>query len=1209
MIYNGADRGISYICNLYHIKFNSRFPDLMSNFVHIQNHTHYSLLDSLLTVEELVDSAVKDGHKAVAITDLGVMFGGLDFYKKCRSKGIKPLIGMDAYFTDGSRFDKQAKKGKGRNFYRLLLLAKDMQGYKNLMKLTTLAHTEGFYYKPRIDCELLEKHKDGLICTSSSTAGIIGWNLVNGFNEDAERWVKYYHGLFGDDFYLQLQNHFLQNDDIILKKIPELAARHNIKTVASNDVYYLKKEHAVAHNVLLYIRDINASNAGSIDINNLRFGNDEFYFKSAAEMEKLFAEFPGALANTLEIADKCDVSLDTKTNYMPLFPVPASSSASDLDGYLKELVFEGLAARYEEITPEIKERAEYELEVICKMGFPGYFLIVWDFIKAAREMGCRVGPGRGSAAGSIVAYALEITNVDPLEYELLFERFLNPERVSMPDIDIDFADNKREMVIDYVKHKYGQEAVSMIITFGTLSSKAVLTDVGRVLGVNLDFIKQITKKIPVVFGKVTPLKEAVELPEIKMIIESESLHGKEKIKNFIDYSLLLEGKFRSVGTHAAGVVIAPEDLTNFVPLYKPAKLKENTSISIATQYNMKNLEDAGLLKMDFLGLRTLSIIENTLDMMESNHGIKVDIDKIDLADEKTYDLFSSGNTLAIFQFESSGMQEYMRQLKPRNLEEITAMNALYRPGPMENIPDFIKRKFGKQQVEYLHPVMEKSLKNTYGIIVYQEQVMQLVQDIAGYNLGQADLLRRAMGKKDVKQMEEQKVPFREGAARNGINEKLASEIFDLIVKFANYGFNKSHSLAYSYLAFQTAWLKANYTAEFLAANMSAELNDQAKIVQLIDEAKKNKIKVLPPDVNRSQATFYAVNSPDGDVIYFGMAAIKNIGIPAVENIVRAREEKPFTSIFDFCTRVDTRLINKRAIEALICSGAFDTLHPGRRAALYQSVDILLDYARIESENLEKGMDSLFLGGEDDSIKAEPLLPETEEWNELHKLAKEKEFLNFYVSGHPLVKYEPYVMSFTVFDSGYQPKYPENFSMLKEMEKREIRERNRIALCGIITDIRTRLDKNNRPIAFVMLEDFKGKTECIFWSDSYQKFSNLVSLDSLIFIEGIANPGEDSLKVVADNVMALDEVMEKRAKGYRIWIDKNDGSALAALERMKEGLARDGQKGGEILFNIFEDPSGKAFATYKTDGLGVAITKENYEFLYAIFGPKRLRFML
>ncbi len=1152
----------------------------MSEFIHLHNHTHFSLLDAACTPEQLVKAALDDGHSALALTDHGVMFGALEFYNKAKKAGIKPIIGFEAYVANGSRFDRSAgkTKTKKKNYYHLILIAKNKVGYHNLMKLTTFAHAEGFYYKPRIDLELLEKYHEGLIASSACIAGVINAHLVDGDYQKALDTAQYYKDLFGEDFYIELQDHNLAEDEIILRDAPKIAKELGIKLVATNDVHYIKKEHAIPHNVYLLIKDVSA-NSELVDVKKLRYKTPEMYFKSTEEMVKLFKDYPEAISSTIEIADKCE--LDFKQQYiMPNFDIPKSSPSENLAEYLVEKTYEGLHKRFQEITPVIKERTDFELNVINKMGYAGYFLIVQDFILAAKEMGVRVGPGRGSAAGSLVAYALEITNVDPLPYDLLFERFLNPDRVSMPDIDIDFADDKREMVIDYVRKKYGENSVAQIITFGTLSSRAVLKDVGRVLGIPHTEINSITSKIPSVLGKVTPLIEAFKLPELKHIKDGNN----EQIKQLIEYSTILEGFYRNTSTHAAGVVITPGDVSDFVPLYSNPSQKTHGA-DFATQYTMKVLEEAGLLKMDFLGLRTLSIIENTLEMIKTNYGKDIDVDTLPLDDEQTYEIFANGSTLAIFQFESNGMKDYLRQLKPKSIEEITAMNALYRPGPMASIPDYIDRKFKRKQIEYLHPMMESSLNKTFGIIVYQEQVMQLARDLGGFTLGQADNLRRAMGKKNQQIMNQMRPLFIAGAEKNNISSKIADEVFELLFKFADYGFNKSHSLAYSVLAYQTAWLKAHYPAEFLASNMSAELNDLDKIVQLIEDAKRFDINVLPPDVNRSIAKFKA----EENTIFFGMAAIKNVGTLAVESIIKAREEKPFKSFFDFVGRVDTRLINKRALEALICAGAFDSLNSGHRAALYAAIEPALNFARAVQGTSDE--ESLF--GEETIAQTiqEPKLPDISEWTERERLDKEKEVLNFYISGHPLYHYQAYVESLATLNLG---------------DKETNLVGAQVRVCGLITDIRTRLDKKNNTIAFVMLEDFTGRAELIFWSKSYEKFRNLLTPDTAIFCIGKAESDGENLKIVAENVLPIEEAGLKYAKGISIWVDL-EKTDLKSMDKLRI-LANDMYARNDLIFNVF-NKSEKYQAMYNAENLNISLTGDNIVKICEIFGRKNVRLIV
>ena len=1078
-------------------------------FVHLHNHTHYSLLDGAATVQSLVNAAVANNMQAVAITDHGVLFGAIEFYKRAVKAGIKPIIGCEAYIvTKGSRFEKKVdtnrlSKGEGRGIYNhIVLLAKDAVGYKNLIRLCTIGHTEGFYFKPRIDVEVLTKYHEGIIATSACQAGIVNEQLVNGDYNEALEYASIYRDIFGEDFYIEIQNHGLQNEQFILEGAPRIARELGIKLVATNDCHYILQEHALPHNIMLYIPE--ASSTNTPDYQTLRYKTDQLYFKSSDEMIALFKDYPEAIQSTLEITDKCNLQIELKKNHMPAFPIPLEAGSVDANEYFERLVWERIPKRYEKITPEIEERVVHEINVIKKMGYAGYFLIVQDFINAARSMDVPVGPGRGSAAGSIVSYALGITDVDPLKYDLLFERFLNPDRVSMPDIDIDFADNKREKVIDYVKQKYGDKSVAQIATFGTMSARAALKDVGRVLGIQLSVIDSITKQIPVVQGKVTRIEDALKnVPDLKWVNQSSD----DKIKLLIDTAKVLEGMNRNLSTHAAGVVIAPGDISDYVPMYKTPQT------DLMTQYNMKDLEDAGLLKMDFLGLRTLTVIDDALKMIEQGHGIKLDLSKIPETDQKTLELFTRGQTVALFQFESTGMQDYLRKLKPTSIHDLVAMNALYRPGPMDNIPDFIDRKNGKQKISYLHPKLEPILRETYGVIVYQEQVIKIASEVGGLSLSQADLLRRAMGKKDKELMAKQKKEFVENAVAKNIERKIAADIFDLIEKFASYGFNKSHSVAYSVLAYQTAYLKAHYPAEYMAATLSSEMDNTDKIVVLIDECRKLGIAVLPPDVNESGVNF--VVTPKG--IRFGLSAIKNVGTGAVEQIVKARGEKGrFKDIFDFCVRVDLRLANKKTIEGLIQSGAFDSLH-NNRAQIFSNVEAAIAYGQNLQEQLEKGQSNLFdLGGA--KVTNRPMFRNIPDWTETEKLSREKTVLGFYVSGHPLLKYRDEI---------------DGLSTAKLGEAGSVKPNSTLHVCGIIADIKKKIDKRNRTMAFVTIEDFTGKADCIVFADAFQKYASLLQVGSIVMMIGKNDGNEEAIKVIVNEIIGIDDVRKKYAKSIVI----------------------------------------------------------------------------
>ena len=1101
---------------------------MTQQFVHLHNHSHYSLLDAACKIDDLVQAAKADGMPAVALTDHGVLFGAIEFYKKATKAGIKPIIGMEAYIvTKGSRLEKAPQGiengGKRSAYHHIVLLAKDAAGYKNLVKLCTIGHLEGYYYKPRIDTEVLRQHRDGLVALSACLSGVISAHLASDNDSAAYEAAEIYRSIFGDDFYVEIQDHGLDREAVVRRKAPKLAKDLGLKLVATNDVHYIAHSHAIPHNIMLLIPDASSSNPQ--DYTKLRYQTDQAYFKSTSEMTALFADFPEAIASTIEIADKCDLKLNLRQNRMPDFPVPAG--VASLDEYLTKLSREGLLRRYPLPTPEMYERLEHELKVIKEMGYSGYFLIVQDFIQAARNMGVYVGPGRGSAAGSIVSYALGITNVDPLKYDLLFERFLNPERVSMPDIDVDFSDKKRDKVIQYVREKYGNDSVSQIITFGTLSSKAVLKDVGRVLGIPLSTIDSINKLIPSEFGKVRPLAEALKtIPELKWVNESTD----PKIRMLVDASLVLEGMNRNAGMHAAGVVIAPGNISDLVPLYKTPQTE------VMTQYNMKDLEEAGLLKMDFLGLRTLSVMENALRMIGKNHGTVIDLDALPEDDEETFALFSRGSTVGVFQFESSGMQEALQKLRPNCISDLVAMNALYRPGPMEMIGDFIDRKQGRSKISYIHPKLEEILRETYGVIVYQEQVMKIASEVAGFSLAKADMMRRAMGKKDKNLMATVKGEFIRGSQQRGVDSRLAGEIFDLIEKFASYGFNKSHSVAYSVVAYQTAYLKAHYPAEFMAATLSSEINDIDRIAVLIDDCRKSGIAVLPPDVNESSLDFTVVHG----TIRFGLGAIKGVGESAVEGIIVGRKTGgPFRNLFDFCSRVDLRLVNKKCIESLVQAGAFDTMG-GHRAQHFESIEGAAAYGLRRQDDELSGQTGLFdpVDRAQAGAAIHPALAETVPWSELDKLQREKGVLGFYVSGHPLLRYEQEVKEFSTIPLG---------------DPSALKPGAQVRACGIVTSVKRKIDKRNNTMAFVTIEDFTGKAECIVFSDAFQKYQQELAEDSMVMVTGKGEVNGSLLKILVNEVFPMEHVREKFTRSIMLSINVNDvqENAVVSLRELFE----------------------------------------------------------
>ena len=1093
----------------------------MSDFIHLHNHTHYSLQDGACTVDSLINAAKNNNMHSVALTDHGVMYGIAEFYKKAIKEGIKPIVGMEAYIvTDGSRFDRGKENENGRkkskHYNHLILLAKNKTGYQNLSKLSTLGHTEGFYYKPRIDLELLREYREGLVCTSACAGGVVSAHLVNGNYDKARETAKIFKDIFDDDFYLEIQDHNMDVEKPILEAMPRLSKELGIKLVATNDCHYIEPDHAYAHNILLLLSDKNGA-----DYRQLRYGTDQVYFKSQEEMIKLFKKYKGAVENTLEIDSKIDLKLETEGHFYPKFPIPEDVPAKNAEEYFELLAKDGLKKRVKDITSEVKQRFDFEIETIKTMGFAGYFLIVQDFINAAKRMDIPVGPGRGSVAGSLVAYTLGITNINPLEYNLLFERFLNPARKSMPDIDVDFADDKRGEIIDYVREKYGNNCVSQIITFNRLSSKAVIRDVARVLKIPIPTVNKITKFIPSKFGKVFTIEQALaEVPELKWVKDSKE----NDIQDLIKYAKVLEGMNRNASKHAAGVVITPDEVSNYVPLANAV-----SQTDIVTQYNMKEIESWGLLKMDFLGLRTLTIIRDALALINKNHNINIDIDDIPLDDEKTLQLFSKGQTTGVFQFESAPMREYLKKLKPTSLSELSAMNALYRPGPMEFIDDFIDRKFGFKKVEFQHDILEPILKETYGIIVYQEQVIQIANKVGGMSLAEADILRRAMGKKDLAAMKQQKEKFTAGAIENGITKKIAEEIFDAIDKFANYGFNKSHAVAYSYVAYQTAYLKAHYTAEFLAANLTNEFGNSDKVALFLEDCRKLKIEVLPPDVNNPSVTF---DVQDGR-IRFGMSAIKNVGIPAVEEIIRTRGKigRNFTSIFDFCASVDTHIVNKRALEGLVLAGALDSIN-NIRSRQHVAVETALDYGSKARNSVLNAENSLF-GEMAEVVKlAEPLLPELPQWSTKERLAKEREVLGFYVTDHPLRKYELEYKSFASIRLG-------------DTEKLE--DSDVVRACGVITELKTKIDKSNRQMAFFKLDDFSGSCECLMFSKIYEEYGKYIQEEECVLIIGKTESSGDAIKLHIDKVIPLQETKTELTESLKICIDKRRHS----LEKITE----------------------------------------------------------
>jgi len=1109
----------------------------MADFVHLHNHTDFSLLDAAQSVEQMCSTLTDLNMDSIAVTEHGNLFSMIPFYKQARKKGIKPILGCEIYVSVGKHDERKqvtTASGKKWGYHHLVLLCQNETGYKNLMKLVSIGYLEGFYYRPRVDKDLLRKYNEGLIATTACLAGEVTHYASIGDYDNARKVAIEYSEIFPGRFYLEMQNHDIEEEKSSHAILKKLSKDLGLPLIATNDCHYAQEDHWEAHDILFCL----GTGKDRDDPNRMRYEPRQFYIKSTDEMYELFNDCPEALENTLAIAEQCDVEIPMGDYHLPRFPIPESSGANSADDYLRILCQQGLIERYGNITPHIQQRLDYELGVIKKMGFAGYFLITMDFVKYAKNQTIPVGPGRGSAAGSIVAYTTGITDVDPIRYNLLFERFLNPDRVSMPDIDIDFCIEGRQQVIDYIKERYGHESVAQIITFGTMKAKSVVRDVGRVLGMSYGEVDRIAKLIPPE-PKMTLAKAIDVNKELAVIAKQDDTH-----KELVEYSQVLEGLHRHSSTHAAGVVIAPGPLTDYVPLYKPPGTND-----VATQVEMNELEEMGLLKLDFLGLRNLTVIDKTVKAIEQNHGKKIDIDKLDITDKKTFKLFAKGKTIGVFQFESGGMREYLKQLKPTSVEDLIAMNALYRPGPMQNIPDFIARKHGKSKIVFLHPTLEPILKETYGIIVYQEQVMQISQTIGGFSLAQGDMMRRAMGKKKAELMAAFKVDFVDGALKLNIDKKRAVEIFDLLERFAQYGFNKSHSTAYALVAYQTAWLKTHYPAEFLAANMNTEMNDIDRIVTLISEAREMGIEVEPPDVNVSFPEFRAIS---GSKISFGLSAIKNVGLKAVSGIVDVREKNgAFKTIFDISKQVESQSANRKVLESLIVAGACDNLR-GHRAQNFEAVDSSIKFGQKYLQDMNSDQESLF-GESMATVIPEPQFPDIPEWSQEEKLIKEKDLIGFYLSGHPLEKHFDDLREFN------------NVNLLDFDPKRLPKE---IRVGGIISDVRQLFDKKNRPWAIVKLEGEIGKCEMFVFADVYEKYSELIKVDKMVFFIGsLSNryEGNDKLLLNANRFIALKNIRKTLSKRVNIRLDKNqtDEKLIKKIFR----IAKDNKGYCKLLFYL------------------------------------------
>jgi len=1037
---------------------------------------------------------------AIAITDHGNMFGAIEFYDQAMKIGVKPIIGCETYIAPDSRFEKSAHGIQEASFH-LILLAKDEIGYKNLMKLVTAGYLEGFYYRPRIDKDILAEHSKGLVCLSACLKGEIPHLIQIDRMDQAKNVCVQFRDMFDKgDFYLELQDNKIPEQSKVNRELIKLSKELNISLVATNDIHYLTRDNARAHEALLCIQTQTTLD----DPNRMRFQTDEFYLKPPEEMIEAFSETPEAIKNTIEITEKCNLELDFKTTYLPHYKVPEGKTR---EKYLKELCEEGLKRRYKTIDNTIRKRAEDELRTITKSGYISYFLIAWDFVSYAKKIGIPVGPGRGSAAGSVISYALGITDIDPLKYDLLFERFLNPERVSLPDIDIDFCYERRGEVINYVTSKYSKDNVAQIITFGTMMAKGVIRDVGRVMAMPYADVDKIAKLVPNDLN--ITIKQALEVePELKELYKNNP-----QITQLLDTSMALEGLTRHASTHAAGVVISENKLIDHIPLFRPGE-------QITTGYPMNSLEKIGLLKMDFLGLRTLTVISETLKILKRTQEKEIDIDKIPLDDQKTFDLFRKAESIGIFQLESTGMRDLLRKLKPEKFEDLIAVLALFRPGPIGSgmVDDFIARKNKTIDIRYDHPSLEPILKDTYGIIVYQEQIMRIVSNIAGLSLAKADNLRRAISKKTPEVMVGARKEFIEGCGKNHIDSRIADKIFNQIEYFAGYGFNKSHSAAYAMISYRTAHLKANYPVEFMTALLTSEKDNTDKLVVYIDEAARMGIKILPPDVNECFAKFTIV--PEG--IRFGLAAVKNVGQGAIDSIIDARKQNGgyFKSLYDFCERIDSRLVNRKVIESLIKCGAFDSfkLH---RSQLMSILDQAMEVAGGIQKDRLKGQLSFFDTFEDQNAFKGTFqgVPNIQEWPENQLLSYEKQMLGFYITKHPLARYERLLRNYTTCST---------------MELMNFQDGDEIFLGGIINKVKfTMTKKTGEKMAIIKLEDLKGIVEVLVFPRTFQNVGGLIRSDAIIFIKGRISLREQEPKLIADDITPLDEVKKKFTKSVSI----------------------------------------------------------------------------
>jgi len=1076
---------------------------MSENFVHLHNHTEYSLLDGACRVKELVSRARELNMPAVAITDHGVLYGAIDFYREAIKQGIKPIIGCEVYVAPRSYLDKE--KGLDDKPYHLILLCKNQRGYQNLVQMVSRAFLEGFYYKPRVDKELLKRYSEGLIALSACVAGEIPRLIIDGKWEQALQTALSYRDIFGaDNFYLELQDHGMEEEKRVNKGLCDISDRTGIPLVVTNDIHYLHKKDVAVHDVLLCIQTGNVVS----ETNRMRFPGSEFYMKSATEMKSLFPDRPDAIENTWLIAQQCELSFKFGEFHLPYFDIPSGYTP---ESYLDELVHEAFAHKYPQPSQEIKARLEHELTVIKNMGFAGYFLIVQDLVNWAKNNGVPVGPGRGSAAGSLVSYVLGITTIDPLKYDLLFERFLNPERVSMPDIDIDFCFEQRDKVIEYIIERYGADHVAQIITFGTMAARAAIRDVGRALNIPYGEVDRLAKMVPAELG--VTIERALEIaPELSSAYQSDATARK-----IIDIARAVEGMPRHASIHAAGVVIGKQPLTSILPLQKTPEGH------VITQFTKETVEDIGLLKMDILGLRTLTVINRALQIIEKTQKIKINLDNLPLDDQKVYDLLSSGDTIGVFQLESAGLRRILTEMKPERFEDLIAVIALYRPGPLGSgmVEDFINRKHGRQEIEYIHPLLEDILKETYGVMLYQEQVMRVASDLAGFTMGEADVLRRAMGKKKPEELAAQRDKFIAGAAKcSGIDEKVAARLFDIMESFAGYGFNKSHSAAYALITYQTAYLKAYYPVEYMCAFLTSVIGNQDRVIFYLKECRRMGIEVLPPDINESYENFTVA----GNSIRFGLGAIKNVGINAVKNVVQARQNEPFTSLFNFCQRVDLSNINKRILENLILAGCFDSLGITRKEAINmmdECVQLALQVKQYQQEQ------QLSLFGDASSMVEEPVPRVKGEFNSRDLLNLEKEVLGFYVSANPLDQYREIIPLLYTYQLG---------ELNTELGNIYVR------VAGIIVNLTRKVSRRGDSYAQFFLEDLSNRMEVMVFPSAYRRYGKYLQPDQVVVIEGFLDNRDEQLKISLHKVQPIPPVL----KELNIRIAENNNNKKDAM---------------------------------------------------------------